>query len=57
MILDVPIKNQDGSLAMTLTLDGPQTQALLQFAINFLASSGLAAAYGIPTPTKSELND
>jgi hypothetical protein len=52
MILDVPIKNQDGSLAMTLTLDGPQTQALLQFAINFLASSGLAAAYGIPPPSQ-----
>jgi hypothetical protein len=52
MILDVPIKNQDGSLAMTLTLDGPQTQALLQFALNFLASKGLAAAYGIPPPSQ-----
>lgn len=55
MILDVPIKNPDGSLAMTLTLDGPQTQALLQFAINFLASSGLAAAYGIPPSTTNSI--
>ncbi len=57
MILDVPIKNQDGSLAMTLTLDAQQTQALLQFAINFLSSSGLAAAYGITPPQERELDD
>ena len=50
MIINVPHKDEHGNLVFTLTLDEEQTQAILQFALNFLVASGLAANYGIIVP-------
>lgn len=46
MKLEVPIINEDGSVKFTQTVDEKQVQILLQFALNFLVATGMAAAYG-----------
>lgn len=50
MIIEVPVKNADGSLQFTASLDEKQTQAILQFGLNFLMATGLSAAYGVVAP-------
>lgn len=47
MKIDVPVFNKDGSLQYTQIIDAQQAQVLLQFALNFLVASGMAAAYGV----------
>lgn len=47
MIIDVPVKNEDGSLKFTQTLNAEQAQVLLQFALNFLTSAGLQYMQGV----------
>ena len=47
MIIDVPVKDANGVLQFTATLDEKQTQAILQFGLNFLMATGLSAAYGV----------
>lgn len=47
MILDVPVFNKDGSVKFSATMDEKQVQAILQFGLNFLLSTGLAASYNI----------
>ena len=40
-IIDVPILNEDGSVKFTQVLTAQEVQVLLQFALNFLATTGL----------------
>ena len=42
-IISVPVYNEDGSVQFTHQISPEEAQALLQFAINFLAASGMAA--------------
>lgn len=39
-IIEVPVFNEDGSVQATHILTAEETQVLLQFALNFLLSSG-----------------
>lgn len=58
-ILDVPIYNDDGSIKFTQQVSPQEAQALLQFAINFMAATGMSA-HTIMThrdETAQELND
>ena len=55
-IIDVPIYNEDGSVQFTQSVRPEEAQALLQFAINFLAQMGMNQ-FAVPVETKSELND
>lgn len=61
MIIDVPTRDEHGNVKFMHTLNEEQVQALLQFAIGFLLSAGLAATYGIVVPDQSppptQLND
>jgi hypothetical protein len=41
-IIDVPVFNEDGSVKFTQVLTAAEAQVLLQFALNFLASTGLS---------------
>lgn len=59
-IEDMPVYNDDGSVKFTLVLNENQKKTLLQFALNFLLATGLAANYGIDMPDAEEpveLND
>lgn len=47
MTIDVPRKDENGNVLFTMTLNEAQVQAILQFGLNFLVSSGLAANFGI----------
>jgi len=55
MIIDVPVKNADGSVQFVANLDDAQVQAILQFGINFLMAAGLSAAYGV-LPEKEQVD-
>jgi hypothetical protein len=46
-IIEVPIYNEDGSVRVVQKLAAEEAQHLLQFALNFLVSSGLAANYAV----------
>lgn len=54
MIIDVPHKDENGNLVFTMSLNEEQTQAILQFGLNFLVASGLSANFGIIIPTDDE---
>lgn len=41
-IIDVPVFNEDGTVKFTQVLTAQEAQVLLQFALNFLASTGLS---------------
>lgn len=41
-IIDVPVFNEDGTVKFTQVITAEEAQALLQFAINFLASTGMS---------------
>lgn len=58
-IIDVPIYNDDGSVKFTQQVSPQEAQALLQFAINFMAATGLSAHQMMAksTETQQELND
>lgn len=43
MEINVPVKNQDGSLSFTATLSEPQVQAVLQFGLNMAMGMGIAS--------------
>ena len=47
MKIDVPVLNEDGGVTYTTTLNAEQTQAILQFGVNFLIATGMTAAYGL----------
>ena len=47
MKIDVPVFNEDGSVKYTQTMSPDEAQAVLQFALNFLVTSGLAANYAV----------
>lgn len=52
-VIEVPVYNDDGSVKATMLLSPEETKTLLQFAINFLAASGLAAsATVVETPVQ-----
>jgi hypothetical protein len=55
-ILDVPIYNDDGSIKFTQQVSPQEAQALLQFAINFMAATGLNVTMN-DRHTQQELND
>ena len=55
MTIDIPHRDEAGNLKFTVTLNEEQTQALLQFALNFLMASGLAANFGIIVPDENEI--
>lgn len=40
-IIDVPIFDEDGNVEFTQTITADEAQLLLQFAINFLTSTGM----------------
>lgn len=40
-IIDVPVFNEDGSIKFTSVVNAEEAQTLLQFAINFLANTGM----------------
>jgi len=42
-IVEVPVFNEDKSIKFTVLVTPEESQALLQFAVNFLAGAGLAA--------------
>ena len=46
-IIEVPIFNEDGTVKVTTLLSPEEAQHILQFAINFLMSAGMAANYAI----------
>lgn len=39
-LIDVPVYNDDGTVKFTVSVDAPQSKALLEFALNFLVTSG-----------------
>ena len=41
-IIDVPIFDEDGNVEFTQTITADEAQLLLQFAINFLTSTGMS---------------
>lgn len=41
-IVDVPIFDEDGNVEFTQTITADEAQLLLQFAINFLTSTGMS---------------
>jgi hypothetical protein len=55
-ILDVPIYNDDGSIKFTQQVSPQEAQALLQFAINFMAATGLNVTMN-DRHTQQALND
>jgi hypothetical protein len=55
-ILDVPVYNDDGSIKFTQQVSPKEAQALLQFAINFMAATGLNVTMN-DKHTQQELND
>jgi hypothetical protein len=55
-ILDVPVYNDDGSIKFTQQVSPQEAQALLQFAINFMAATGLNVTMNDKN-TQQELND
>lgn len=57
MIIEVPVKDANGTLQFTATLDEKQTQAILQFGLNFLMATGLSAAYGVVAPEETGQED
>lgn len=64
-ILEVPIFNEDGSVKFTQYVSPEEAQHLLQFAINFLAATGMNVKMMIANSTadpedadyNGELND
>lgn len=56
MKLEVPVINEDGSVKFTQTVDPAQVQVLLQFALNFLVATGMAAAYGFQQDQGQEVD-
>ncbi len=46
-IIEVPIFNPDGSVAVTVNISPEESLALLQFALNFLASAGHVAYHSM----------
>lgn len=54
-IISVPIYNEDGSVQFTQQVSAEEAQALLQFAINFLAASGMASVMTPVASTQMEL--
>jgi hypothetical protein len=55
-ILDVPVYNDDGSIKFTQQVSPQEAQALLQFAINFMAATGLNVTMN-DKHSQQELND
>ena len=51
-VIEVPIFNDDGSIKLTHLISPEEAQALLQFALNFLAASGMAATFAVAKPTE-----
>ena len=47
MQVSVPVRNEDGSIKFETTLNDKQLQSILQFGLNFLVATGLAASYGV----------
>jgi hypothetical protein len=47
MVVDVPVRNEDGSIKFNVTMDDKQIQSILQFGLNFLVATGMAASYNI----------
>ncbi len=41
MQIQVPVKNEDGSLAFTASMNEKETQAVLQFGLNMALSMGI----------------
>lgn len=57
MKLDVPIRAEDGTISFNVTLDDAQIQSILQFGLNFLVATGMAATYGVMLPSDKNQAD
>lgn len=55
MTFDIPIRAEDGSIKTTMTATDEQMRVILEFGLNFLVATGLAAAYGVKVPDTDEL--
>ena len=53
-IIDIPVFNQDGSIQYTQRISPEEAKGILQFALNFLVTSGLVANYAVMTPTDDQ---
>jgi len=47
MKIDIPVRNEDGSVSATFTANEHQVQALLEFALNFMIMAGLTQHFGV----------
>jgi len=56
-ILEVPLIDKDDNITAIVQLKMEEAQTLLQFALNFLASSGLAVNYAIKDKIDEEADD
>lgn len=58
-IKDIPVFNEDGSVEYTQTITENEAQMLLQFALNFLTTTGMMVTQGAKPAMqgKQELND
>jgi hypothetical protein len=54
MKIDVPVFNEDGSVQYVQTMSPDEAQAVLQFALNFLVTSGLAINYALVKSNKGD---
>lgn len=56
-IKEVPVFNEDGSVQFTQVVTENEAQMLLQFALNFLTTSGMMVAQQNAARAPQELND
>ncbi len=49
-VIEVPVFNDDGSVKLTQLLSPEEAKTLLQFALNFLAATGLSASLAVVKP-------
>jgi hypothetical protein len=57
MKIEVPVFNEDGSIKASIYLGQEEAAHILQFAVNFLMSAGLAAHYAIANAEEVEEGD
>lgn len=54
-VIEVPVFNEDGSIKLTQLISPEEAKTLLQFAINFLAATGLATNYAVAKPDDGQM--
>lgn len=57
MQIQVPVKNEDGTLAFTASMNEKETQAVLQFGLNMALSMGIMSQLLSPDSLKAAGSD